>query len=116
MCPRREQGSPASAAGVKGGSWPDRGRGAFRYRDKGSLATIGRARAVAALGGFRFAGLAAWLLWGVVHILFLITFRQKLFVMLDWIWSYVTFTAGARLIYGEAADDGTRSAPAPPRT
>jgi len=108
---RHVAGIIAAEAAGRGGPRP-----AFRYRDKGSLATIGRARAVAAIGGFRFAGLAAWLLWGAVHILFLITFRQKLFVMLDWIWSYVTFTAGARLIYGGDADDGTRPAPAPPRT
>lgn len=75
-------------------------RRTFHYKDKGLLATIGRKRAVASLGPFRFAGLPAWFLWCVVHILFLITFRQKVLVMLEWIWSYVTFTGGARLITG----------------
>ncbi len=75
-------------------------RPSFRYVDRGLLATVGRKRAVAALGPFRFAGLLAWLLWCVVHIFFLITFRQKVLVMIEWIWSYVTFTGGARLITG----------------
>ena len=76
-------------------------RPAFQYVDQGLLATIGRKRAVASLGPFRFAGLLAWLLWCVVHILFLITFRQKVLVMVEWIWSYLTFTGGARLITGK---------------
>jgi NADH dehydrogenase len=73
-------------------------RPGFQYADRGLLATIGRKRAIAALGPFQFAGLLAWLLWCIVHIFFLITFRQKVLVMIEWIWSYVTFTGGARLI------------------
>jgi NADH dehydrogenase len=79
---------------------PGAARPPFRYRDKGLLATIGRARAVALIGGRGFAGLLAWLLWAAVHITYLVTFRQRLLVFLDWIWSYVFRQAGARLITG----------------
>ncbi|MEX1288727.1 MAG: NAD(P)/FAD-dependent oxidoreductase, partial [Acidimicrobiia bacterium] len=73
-------------------------RPAFRYRDKGSLATIGRARAVADLPGLRFGGFVAWLAWLVVHIFYLIGFRNRVFVFLSWSWNYLTFRRGARLI------------------
>ena len=63
------------------------------------LATIGRAQAVAQIGLFRFSGLIAWLLWCVVHILFLIGFRNRVRVMSEWIWYYLTFKPGARVIY-----------------
>jgi NADH dehydrogenase len=71
---------------------------AFRYRDKGSLATIGRARAVAQFGPVRVIGPLAWLAWLGVHIAFLIGFRNRVAVLLEWAWSYATFTRGARLI------------------
>jgi NADH dehydrogenase len=74
--------------------------GPFRYRDFGTLATIGRGAAVADFGWLKMKGALAWLLWGMVHISFLIGFRNRLIVMLDWIWSYVTFQSGARLITG----------------
>jgi NADH dehydrogenase len=72
----------------------------FRYRDKGSLATIGRARAVAVSPGGRFqlGGLLAWLAWSLIHIVYLIGFRSRAVVMLQWIWQYLTFARGARLI------------------
>lgn len=70
----------------------------FRYGDKGMLATIGRAKAVGTLGRLKVTGLLAWLVWSGVHVFYLITFRQRLFVMLDWIWSYLFFSRGARLI------------------
>ncbi len=73
-------------------------RPTFRYRDKGSLATIGRARAVADLPGLRFGGFVAWLAWLVVHIFYLIGFRNRVFVFLSWSWNYLTFRRGARLI------------------
>jgi NADH dehydrogenase len=72
----------------------------FRYRSYGTLATIGRRAAVADFGWIKLDGTLAWLLWGLVHISFLIGFRNRLVVMLDWIWSYVTFQSGARLITG----------------
>jgi NADH dehydrogenase len=73
----------------------------FRYWDKGALATIGRAHAVADIWGGHFRGIAAWLLWGLVHIFFLIGFRNRLFVMLSWVASYLLFSKGARLILGD---------------
>ena len=77
----------------------------FHYRDKGSLATIGRAAAVADLpGGIRFSGFSAWLAWLGIHIWFLIGFRNRLFVMIQWAWAYVTWQRGVRLITGERED------------
>lgn len=70
----------------------------FRFKDKGTMAVIGRGRAVAAIRGRTFGGLLAWLLWAGVHIFFLIGFRNRVFVMLSWAWSYLTFQRGARLI------------------
>ena len=70
----------------------------FRYRDKGMLATIGRGAAVAHIGPLRASGYLAWLLWLFVHIFFLIGFRNRLIVMIQWAWSYITFDRGARLI------------------
>jgi NADH dehydrogenase len=72
----------------------------FRYHDKGSLATIGRAAAVADFGNFKLSGYFAWLAWLFVHILFLIGFRNRLLVMIQWAWSYMTYERGARLITG----------------
>jgi NADH dehydrogenase len=74
----------------------------FRYLDKGSLATIGRSSAVADIGGFKISGLAAWLTWLFVHLLFLIGFRSRLQVLWEWFWEYVTFQRGARLITGQS--------------
>jgi len=71
---------------------------AFRYRDRGSMATIGRASAVADFGRLRLSGAIAWLSWLFVHILFLIGFRNRAAVILQWAWSYLTFDRGARLI------------------
>jgi len=72
----------------------------FRYRDFGTMATIGRRAAVADFGWLKLDGTLAWLLWGLVHVSFLIGFRNRLIVMLDWVWSYLTFQSGARLITG----------------
>ncbi len=77
----------------------------FHYRDKGSLATIGRRRGVAMVGGLRLSGLVAWLAWLGIHIFFLIGFRSRLMVLLDWFWAYVTYDRSARLIVGEGRDD-----------
>ncbi|HEY2902653.1 MAG TPA: NAD(P)/FAD-dependent oxidoreductase [Polyangia bacterium] len=72
----------------------------FHYVDKGSLATIGRAAAVADFGKVKLSGFFAWLAWGLIHIMFLIGYRNRLLVMLQWLWQYVTFQRGARLITG----------------
>ncbi len=72
--------------------------GPFRYHDKGNLATVGRKFAIVEIGGLRFGGFFAWLIWLVVHIFYLIGFRNRLVVMIEWAWAYVTFQSGARLI------------------
>jgi len=80
----------------------------FRYRDKGSLATIGRAAAVADFGSLKISGWIAWIAWLFVHIFFLIGFRNRLLVIFEWAWSYFTAQRGARLI--------TEAPPPPPET
>ncbi|MBI3726614.1 FAD-dependent oxidoreductase, partial [bacterium] len=72
----------------------------FHYRDKGSLATIGRSAGVAALGSLQLSGCTAWLAWLLVHIFFLIGFRNRVLVILEWAWAYATYERGARLITG----------------
>jgi NADH:ubiquinone reductase (H+-translocating) len=73
---------------------------AFRYRDYGNLATIGRKSAVADMGRLALTGFPAWMLWSLAHVWFLVGFRNRLSVFLDWIWSYLTYQRGARLITG----------------
>ncbi len=74
---------------------------AFRYRDYGQLATIGRNAAVAMLGKVKLSGFPAWLVWLVAHIYFLINFRNRLIVMIDWGWAYLTYQRYARIIFGK---------------
>jgi NADH dehydrogenase len=74
----------------------------FHYRDKGSLATIGRSSAVADVAGVKMSGVIAWLTWLLVHVLFLIGFRNRVQVLWEWFWAYVTFSRGARLITGQS--------------
>jgi len=75
-------------------------RPTFRYRNKGELATIGRSSAVGTIGPFRLSGWIAWMAWWSIHIVFLIDFRSKLSVLLNWAWNYLTFQRSARLITG----------------
>jgi NADH dehydrogenase len=75
-------------------------RRTFHYVDKGSLATIGRAAAVAQFKGLRVSGYLAWLGWLFIHVFFLIGFRNRLIVLIQWAWSYLTYERGARLITG----------------
>jgi NADH:quinone reductase (non-electrogenic) len=72
----------------------------FRYRDVGALATIGRKSAIAQFGRIKLKGFVGWLLWSVAHIYFLIGFRNRLVVATNWLWNYVTFQRGTRLITG----------------
>jgi NADH dehydrogenase len=83
------------------GDLAGRPRRAFRYWDKGQLAVIGRGRAVADIWKLHFGGFLAWLIWIFVHIAFLIGFRNRLLVLIQWAWSYVTYGRGARLINEE---------------
>lgn len=75
-------------------------RPAFNYRDRGTMATIGRSAGVAVIGKVKFTGFLAWLAWLLVHLIFLIGFRNKLAVLLDWAYSYVAYKRGARIIIG----------------
>jgi NADH dehydrogenase len=98
----------------------------FHYIDKGSLATIGRAAAVADLGRLKLSGLVAWLAWLFIHLFFLIGFRNRYLVLVQWAWSYFTYDRGARLITGplprpepnpspatsHSSDEANRAAPA----
>lgn len=70
----------------------------FKYKDKGIMATVGRSRAVVEASGFHLTGFIAWLAWCLVHVALLVSFRNRLIVMFNWFWSYLTFRRGARLI------------------
>ena len=83
--------------------------GPFAYRDYGNLATIGRSKAVIDWGTIRMSGFAAWLIWSFAHIWFLIGFRSRIAVTVSWLWSYLTYERGARLITGEFAPPLPRS-------
>ena len=85
------------------------GAPAFRYRDYGTMATIGRSSAVADLRGFQLRGWIAWVLWGLVHIYFLIGFRNRLVVLVSWLWIWATSQRGARLITDPPAAWSTSS-------
>lgn len=82
------------SAQARGQSFDD----SFKYRDAGVLATIGRNRAVAEIFGLKFTGFIGWVLWGAAHVYFLIGFKNRLFVTLSWLWAYVTWQRGVRLI------------------
>ena len=76
----------------------------FRYRDKGTMATIGRNKAVVDLGNLRIQGFSAWLIWMFVHLAYLIGFRNKIFVLISWIWSYLSYDKSNRLIIARPKD------------
>jgi NADH dehydrogenase len=75
-----------------------RARAPFTLVDKGQMATIGRSRAVAETGRLKFTGLIAWLMWLFVHIYYLIGFKNRVVVLFQWFWAYITFKRGAFLI------------------
>ena len=77
----------------------------FTYKDKGSMATIGRNRAIAQVGALKLSGFIAWLAWCLVHVLLLIGFKNKALVLLEWAWSYVTGSGSVRLITGREASE-----------
>jgi len=96
----------------------------FAYHDKGQMATVGRKRAIAEIGRRRIAGVLAWFAWLIVHLFFLIGFRNRLSVMICWVYAYVTFRRGARIIFDEGCgprrydpeadqDTGSAAEPAP---
>ena len=75
--------------------------GAFKYLDKGKMATIGRSSAVAHSGKMKLNGFIAWLAWLFIHILYLSGFKNRLFVLAQWTWSYFSYRRGSRLITGK---------------
>ncbi|MBI5326317.1 MAG: NAD(P)/FAD-dependent oxidoreductase [Ignavibacteriae bacterium] len=77
----------------------------FKYIDKGNLATIGKAKAIALFGNIKFSGFFAWLVWSFVHIMFIINFRNRFRVMFEWFWYYITNQPGARLIVYNKKDN-----------
>ncbi len=87
----------------------------FTYRNKGNLATIGRSKAVADLGRFQFGGFVAWVLWLFVHLMYIVSFRNRLLVLLQWAWNYFTYDRSARLITGPEPE-GPAHLPPPGRT
>lgn len=101
-----EYAGRAIANAVAGSSSP-RTRRPFSYHDKGSLAVIGKARAVAQIGELKLGGFLAWILWALVHIAFLIGFRNRVQVMISWLWNWVVNSRDARLITGDAHIDVT---------
>ncbi len=80
--------------------------GPFAYRHHGDLATIGRRSAVVSLGGMRLTGLVGWWFWGIAHVWYLIGFRSRVVVSFEWLWSYLTYQRGARLITGREPRGG----------
>jgi len=90
----------------------------FHFTDKGQMATIGRSRAVVEIGRFKLAGFFAWVMWLVVHIYFLTGFKNRLLVVTNWAWSYLSFRRGARLIVTKEwrfnVDPQTPSSPTSP--
>jgi NADH dehydrogenase len=87
-------------------------RAEFRYFNKGDLATIGRHRAVASFGSLKFKGWVAWWLWLVVHLMYLVGFRNRASVLVQWAYAYFTYQRGVRLISGEMSRQRTTGAPA----
>ena len=80
----------------------------FRYHDKGSLATIGRSAAVAQMGRFQLSGPIAWLAWLLIHVMFLVGFRNRVLVVIQWAWSFFSYDRGARLITGPLRREAER--------
>lgn len=95
---------------LRGQHYAPVGRKPFAYKDKGSMATIGRSAAVAEIGGRKLTGLPAWLAWLAVHLMFLIGFRNKFSVLVQWIYSYFTYKRGARIITGLSGEKSAGSA------
>jgi NADH dehydrogenase len=103
---RAAKSGAAGAAGAAGSVADPTAREPFRYIDKGQLAVIGRGRAVADIWKLHFSGFIAWLLWIFIHIFYLIGFRNRVLVMIQWAYSYFTFQRGARIITSEGAAAG----------
>ncbi len=95
---------------LRGERFSPAGRAAFAYYDKGSMATIGRSSAVADIGDFEFSGFPAWVAWLAIHLIFLVGFRSKVSVLIQWVYSYFTYRRGARVISGVSGGPPAHSA------
>jgi NADH dehydrogenase len=84
-----------------------KGHAPFRYRDKGNLATVGRGAAVAEIKRLRLSGLIAWVIWLVVHLWYLIGFQNRLLILIQWAYSFITHGRGARIISQPTTADRT---------
>ncbi|HYC31174.1 MAG TPA: FAD-dependent oxidoreductase, partial [Gemmatimonadales bacterium] len=104
ICPVAIQMGQYAARMIRG-DLERRPRRAFHYWDKGQLAVIGRGQAVADIWRLHFGGFLAWLIWIFVHVFFLIGFRNRVLVLIQWAWSYVTYSRGARIITEEIRPD-----------
>jgi NADH:ubiquinone reductase (H+-translocating) len=113
ICPVAIQMGQYTARAITG-DLTGRPRRAFRYRDKGQLAVVGRGRAVADIWRFHFGGFIAWLTWIFVHIFFLIGFRNRVLVLIQWGWSYFTYGVGARIITEDVKLPARETADCPP--
>ena len=87
----------------------------FRYRDRGTMATIGRNRAIAVIGKLRLAGYFAWLIWLFVHLMYIVEFGNRVLVLTQWAWNYLTWNRAARLITGENPLPSKLSETGPPQ-
>ncbi len=108
-CPRRHATGTPVAASIRGGPSCRKTPSPFRYRDYGTMATIGRAGAVAIISPLRFSGFLAWLAWLFVHLMYLVEFQNRILVLLQWAWNYFTWNHAARLITGENAAQRSNS-------
>jgi NADH dehydrogenase/putative oxidoreductase len=115
LAPAAKQGGYYVARVIRARLRDRRAPAPFRYLHLGSLATIGRKAAVADFGFLRMTGAPAWWLWGAIHLGFLVGARNRLSVMLDWFWAYLTQRSGTRLITGAGEPSAPAAGPAPPR-
>lgn len=95
---------------LRGERYAPVGRKAFAYHDKGTMATIGRSAAVALIKGAKLSGFPAWIAWLAVHLLFLVGFRNRISVLMQWTYSYFTYKRGARIITGVSGERSAGSA------
>jgi NADH dehydrogenase FAD-containing subunit/uncharacterized membrane protein YphA (DoxX/SURF4 family) len=113
LAPAAKQGGAYAATAIRAALAGRPAPPPFRYRHYGSLATIGRQAAVADFGGIRVRGAAAWWLWGAAHTVFLIGARNRITVLASWLWAYLTFRRGSRLITGTGLLTRARSLTTP---
>ena len=110
VCPAANQEGATAAKNIRRLLWRQETK-PFRYVNKGDLAVIGRSRAIADFGSVRITGRIAWLLWLFVHIMYLVGFRNRITVFVQWAYSYITYQGGARLITNEERTPAPKRVP-----